>query len=110
MRRYRTRDSGQASLELVGLIPLLLICLSFALQAGAVMWATSSTAEAARASARAYSLGQDPRVAAEGSLPGKLDVERLEYIGPGHGVRLTVEVPRISPLPTFKVKRQAVLP
>jgi hypothetical protein len=106
----RRSERGQASLELVGLIPFLLLAGSFALQAGAVLWAASSTGEAARSSARAFSLGLDPRAAAEGSLPGGLRLTGLTYIGPGHGVRLTVEVPRVSLLPTFTVHREAVLP
>jgi hypothetical protein len=106
----RRSERGQAALELVGLLPLLLLFGSFALQAGAAMWTASSVSEAARSSARAYSLGGDPVAAAGASLPGGLRVKALSYVGPGHGVRLSADVPRVSLLPTFTVTRQVVLP
>ena len=105
------RDRGAASLELVGLLPLLLVFGSYAFQAGVAMWTASSTAEAARTAARAASLGDDPTSAAAASLPGALEVDRLEsFAGPAHGVRLYVDVPRVSLIPQFEVVRSAVLP
>lgn len=101
---------GSASLELVALLPLLFAVALLALQGGAVVWVMSSTSEAARAAARAASLGQDPRVAAEQSLPGGLTLVGFQTVGPGHGVRLDVRVPRVSPLPEYTVTRWAVMP
>jgi hypothetical protein len=104
------RDQGQASLELVGLLPVLIAAGLLALQAGAAMWTLSSTGEATREAARAYSLGRDPRAAAEASLPGSLHVSQLSTFGPGHGVRLTVEIPRVGPVPQLRVTREVVMP
>jgi TadE-like protein len=104
------RERGQASIELVALLPVLVLGGSFALQAGAAMWAASSTTEATREAARAFSLGRDPRAAAEASLPGGLHVSDLSTFGPGHGVRLTVVIPRVAPMPHLRVTRQVVMP
>jgi hypothetical protein len=108
--RSDRRDQGQASLEVAALIPVIFLGASLALQAGAAMWAMSSVDEATRQAARASSLGYDPRTAAENALPGALNVTQLSTFGPGHGVRLTVDVPRVSPLPQFKITRQVEMP
>jgi hypothetical protein len=111
VRRLRPgRDRGSASLELVGLLPVVLLLGLLALQAGVAMWTMTSTAEAAREAARASSLGADPYAAAEGSLPAALHVKSLHSAGAGHGIRLTVDVPRIFLLPRFEVSREAILP
>jgi hypothetical protein len=103
-------ERGQASLELVAMLPLLIFGGLLVLQMGVAMWAVSSTNEAARQAARAYSLGADPAGAAEGSLPGGLDVEGLVASGPGHRVELTVAIPRLLPLPLPAVTRVVVMP
>jgi hypothetical protein len=63
------RDDGQASIELVALLPLLLataLLLFQLLLIGASAWLAST---AARDAARASALGTDPRAAASSSLP-----------------------------------------
>ena len=107
----RRRDPGSASLELLALVPIALTVALLTLQAGAAAYTAISAQEAARTAARAASLDQDPAAAARAALPGTLRLVSLTTIGPtGHGVRLVVEVPDISPLRTFQVTRQAVLP
>src|SRR3954469_2995310 len=65
-------ERGQASVELVALLPLL-VALGFAVWqaavAGQAMWLAGS---AARAAARAEALGDDPAPAARGVLPPRL--------------------------------------
>jgi hypothetical protein len=114
-------DRGVASIEVIALYPLLVLLGTFALQAGAAVWTVTLTTDAARTAARAASLDQDPAAAAEGALPGALDVAAVRSFDPGvdggvgqsapaHGVSVTVRVPRVSPLPQFTVTRQAVMP
>ena len=110
MRKLRAKDRGQASLELVAMLPLLIFGGLLILQMGVAMWAVSSTNEAARQAARAFSLGADPMAAAEDSLPGKLDVADLVSSGPGHTVELTVEIPTLLPLDLPDVTRTVVMP
>ena len=94
---------GTASIEVVALIPLLILVATFALQLGVAGWTASQTQEAARQSARAQTLGQDPRAAAERALPGALVIHRIS--AGGDTVTLEVRVPRVSLLPTFTLSR-----
>lgn len=86
---------GQASIELVGVLPVVLVV-------GAIVWqlalaghAAWLTANAARAGARADVVGRDARAAARSALPRSLErgleVDRLG----GGGVRVSVRVPLI---------------
>jgi hypothetical protein len=67
------REDGQASVELVALLPLALLLIAGAWQlalAGHAAWAANG---AARAAARAAAVGADPRAAARAKLPGTLE-------------------------------------
>jgi hypothetical protein len=86
-------QSGQASVELVAMVP-------FVLLVGAVVWQLTLaghtawlTANAARAAARADTVGRDVSAAARSALPRSmedgLEVKRLD----GGGVRVSVRVP-----------------
>lgn len=86
-------ESGQASIELVAMMPVILLVGAVAWQlalAGHTAWLT---AHAARAAARAEAVGERPAMAARSALPGSLEddieVERLK----GGGVRVSVRVP-----------------
>ncbi len=76
-------DSGQAAVEFVALLPVLALCaLAFA-QAAVAGWTAWSAAGAARVSARAEALGENPTAAARRVLPAML----------GRGARVTVGRP-----------------
>jgi hypothetical protein len=86
-------QSGQASVELVAMVPMILLVGAVAWQlalAGHTAWLT---AHAARAAARADAVGGRPENAARSALPRSLEdgleVERLA----GGGVRVSVKVP-----------------
>lgn len=86
---------GQASVELVALLPLvgLLAALLWqALLAGETVWLSGG---AARAAARAVALGADPVVAARGVLPSRLERGlRVRREGDG-SVALVLRVPAV---------------
>ena len=91
----RLRDSsGQASVEFVALLPLVVVL-------GTVLWqmvvagqAAWSSAGAARAAARAHAVGGDPVAAARGALPDALrGGVRVRAVG--EGGRVAVAVPLI---------------
>jgi hypothetical protein len=93
---FRAHD-GQATVELLGIVPALLA-------AGLVVWqlilvghAAWLSAHAARAAARAELVGQDPLVAARSAVPARLSrgVE-LERAGAG-ATRVLVPVPIVHP-------------
>jgi TadE-like protein len=88
-------ERGQATVEFVALIPLLVL-LGFVLWqaavAGQAVWLAGS---AARAAARAEALGDDPAPAARDVLPPRLEdglrVEKRD----GGGVTVTLRIPSV---------------
>jgi hypothetical protein len=94
--RRTARERGQATVELVALLPLVAVLAASLWQAsiaGQAVWLAGS---AARAAARASAIGADPRAAARGALPGRLErglvVTRLRG---GGGVRVAIAIPAI---------------
>ena len=86
-------ESGQASVETVGVVPLVLLAAAVAWQlvlAGNTLWLS---ANAARAAARADLVGRSAERAARSALPRSLErglsVSRLER----GGVRVSVRLP-----------------
>ena len=89
-------QDGQASVELVALLPLVVLVgalLWQAVVAGQTLWLAGA---AARAAARAAAVGGDAEAAARGALPGRL--ERGLRVRPDTddaGVRVAVRIPSI---------------
>jgi hypothetical protein len=87
---------GQAAVELVTLLPLVLVLLAGATQvvlAGHAWWAASA---AARAAARAHAVGSPALPAAQRSLPASLD-DRVEVERAGDGVAVRLRIPAVLP-------------
>jgi pilus assembly protein CpaE len=86
-------ECGQASVELVAAVPLVLLVGLLAWQLVLAGHALTLCANAARVAARAEAVGRDPRAAARSALPGGmergLEVERRR----GGGVRVSVRAP-----------------
>ncbi len=115
MRRpgAKAGERGSATLEFVAMFPLLFMVALCALQVGIVGWATTSTTDAARAAARAASLGQDPNTAAQTSLPGGLHAQSVSggRHGNGYTYTVTVKIPDLLPyLDTGTVSRTISMP
>jgi len=93
-RRLRLREAaGQATVELVALLPLvgLLAALLWqALLAGETVWLSGG---AARAAARAVAVGSDPLAAARAVLPARLERGLRIRREPGGAVLLDLRVP-----------------
>lgn len=95
-RWRRPRPSaGQASLELVALLPALALCVVLSVQAVAAGWALWTAGNAARAGARAEHVGADGEAAARRALPGRL--RQGMQVRTGDGVRVRVPVPVTIP-------------
>jgi|SRR4051794_36789941 pilus assembly protein CpaE len=86
---------GQATVELVGVLPLVVVlgvALWQAAVAGQALWMAGA---AARSAARAAALGEDPAPAARAVLPPRLeDGLRVRTAGDG-GVRVTLRIPAV---------------
>jgi hypothetical protein len=91
--RRLAREGGQASVELVAVMPLVLLAGAVAWQlalAGDAVWLC---AHAARAAARADAVGRSPEAAARRALPRSLaDGVRVRRLRDG-GVRASLRVP-----------------
>jgi hypothetical protein len=106
--RFRD-DSGQASVELVAALPVVLLLGAIAWQLALVGHAAWLTANAARVAARAQAVGRDTEAAARSALPRSLERGlEVEERG-GDGVRVRVAIPLILPGPTVRVAASASL-
>ena len=88
-------DHGQAALELVVVVPLLLILLAALAQLAVAGYALWTAGDAARAGARAAEVGGDAEAAALSALPGWL--ERRAQVDPAGPVEVTVDAPAVLP-------------
>jgi len=86
-------DSGQASVEMVAVLPLILLVGAVCWQCALAGHAAWLSAHAARAGARADAVGADVGAAARSALPAALERGlRVERLREG-GVRVEVQVP-----------------
>ncbi|MDX6666217.1 MAG: hypothetical protein QOG68_2423 [Solirubrobacteraceae bacterium] len=91
----RARDAtGQASVELIAILPLVALVVAVLWQAVLAGQAVWSSAGAARAAARAQAVGGDPLRAARLAVPGALRAGvRVRAVG--DGVRVGVAIPLV---------------
>jgi len=100
VRRRAGGEAGQATVELVALLPLLVVVLAGAWQAvlaGQAAWAAGA---AARAAARAHAVGTDPMRAARTHLPGPLERGLRVTAGSDGDVEVRVRIPSLPGLPS----------
>jgi hypothetical protein len=88
-------ERGQASAELVAVVPLLVLVVAAAAQLAAAGWALWSAGNAARAGARAAHVGGDAERVAREALPRPLR-EKAE-ISDDDEVRVEVRTPGLVP-------------
>jgi hypothetical protein len=101
-------DRGQASAELVAVVPLLVLAVVAAAQFAAAGWALWSAGNAARAGARAAHVGDDAERVARHALPGPLR-ERAE-ITDDDELRVEVRAPGLVPgIPAVRVSAASSL-
>jgi hypothetical protein len=90
------RERGQASVELVALLPLMAVLAALlwqAVVAGQAVWLAGS---AARAAARASAIGADAPAAARRVLPDRLERGLVVRPAPsGGGVRVAIRIPTV---------------
>lgn len=101
-------ERGQAAVELVAVLPLLLAVVLAVAQLALAGYGLWSAADAARAGARAAHVGGDAERAVVSALPGWLeDGARIETSGP---VRVSLAAPALVPgLPEIRVRAAAGL-
>jgi len=101
-------ELGQASAELVAVIPALLLAVLVAAQLGLVGWALWSAGSAARAGARAAHVGGDAEAAARSALPTFL--RQGARVSDEDEVEVRVRVPTLVPgAPRIPLEASAAL-
>lgn len=102
------REGGTASVELIAAIPFLLLAVLVAAQIGLAGQALWSAAIAARAGARAATVGGDAAIAARRALP--LSMRAGAEVDDSDAVSVRVAVPHLLPgMPRVMVGAQAGL-
>jgi hypothetical protein len=94
------REPGQASVELLAVLPALVVCVVIAASALPAGWALWNAANAARAGARADHVGGDAEKVARRALPGGF--RRGGGVSAGAVVKVEVKAPSLAggePLP-----------
>jgi pilus assembly protein CpaE len=112
LRRAARATAGQTTIEMLALLPIVLVVILGLLQLVAVGYTWMETSHAARAGARAWAV-DDSRDwwtgAAKDELPkswrSKTDVEELK----DGGVRVTVQVPSVLPIPNDLRRRLKIV-
>jgi hypothetical protein len=90
----RRCEKGQASVELVAVLPVLALLAALAIQLAIVGWGLWTSANAARAGARAEHVGGDPRAAARSAVPRVL---RRGFEVSGAPLEVSLRVPSLLP-------------
>ncbi|MBP2584428.1 Flp pilus assembly protein TadG [Streptomyces sp. PvR006] len=101
-QRTRLRDRGQAAIEYLGFLPVLLIVGLAGLQLGIAAYAAQQAGTAARAAARAESSdaedGPDAQTAADAAVSGWIDPAASTSLGGDEvTVTVTVRIPSVVP-------------
>jgi hypothetical protein len=103
-------DSGQASVELIAVLPLVALVVAVLWQAVLAGQAVWSSAGAARAAARAQAVGGDALAAARSAVPGSLR-GGVRVKPAGDGVLVGVRVPLVlSGMSLMTIDSRARLP
>lgn len=99
---------GQASAELVAIVPLILFGALALVQVALAAWALLGAGEAARAAARAEHVGADAQRAAAEALPFGLDSPEVK--SDGSAVTVALDAPAVVPgVPAIPVEASASL-
>ena len=88
---------GQASVELVALLPFLALVVAALGQVALLAHASWAASQAATAAARAHAVGNDPVLAARHALPGHLEHGLRVDAGDGGEVRVRLRGPSLVP-------------
>jgi hypothetical protein len=93
-------ERGQATVEMVALLPALALALAAAWQAALAGHAAWAATAAARAAARAHAVGADPGRAARSHLPGSLERGLRVTPDTAGDVEVSVRIPSLPGLPS----------
>jgi hypothetical protein len=93
--RAAAEQRGQASAELVAIVPLVLLVAAIGWQLALAGWSAWACANAARVAARAEAVGEDEEQAARSAVPDLLERGLRVERGAGGAVRVELRVPLV---------------
>jgi hypothetical protein len=94
-------EAGQATVELVALLPLMVALLAALWQVALVGYTECAASAAARAAARADAVGSDPARAARAHLARSLERGLSVHSLDGGAVRVAVRIPTLPGVPSL---------
>jgi pilus assembly protein CpaE len=110
-RAARAAQAGQTTIEMLAMLPIIIVCVLGLLQLVIVGYTYMETSHAARAGARAWAVDDSPdwyTQAAKQELPQDWRRDaKVDAIG--NGVRVTVQVPSVLPIPDSLKKKLKVV-
>jgi pilus assembly protein CpaE len=115
LRRAAKATAGQTTVEMLGLLPIVLVCILGLVQLVAVGYTFMETSHAAQAGARAWAVDDDKdwwTRAAKDQLPKDWrDDAKVEALKgkDGDGVRVTVQVPSVLPVPASVARKLQIV-
>jgi Flp pilus assembly protein TadG len=112
MRRFRSDQRGQSSIELMGVLPLLILVVLAVWQLALTTWAINQASNAARTVSRVSARGGDLKKTARNAVSPPLR-KGLEYTVRGEKATVKVRIPIVIPgLSTERIvaSRSAELP
>jgi hypothetical protein len=101
LRAHARGERGQATVELIALLPCLAALLAAVWQLALFGYAEWAASAAARAAARAHAVGDDPGDAARRIVPGSLRRGLRVSAGVGGDVSVALRVPRLPGVPSL---------
>lgn len=110
-RRHGRDERGTSTLEVVGVVPLVVVVIMLLAQVALSLYAVTTAQTAVRQAARAESQGSGSASSViDDSVPGWLGVSDVQVFGPGHGVRARFDVPDLVPVFDLSFTRESVMP
>jgi hypothetical protein len=100
-RAHARGERGQATVELIALLPCLAALLAAVWQLALFGYAEWAASAAARAAARAHAVGDDPGEAARRHVPGSLRRGLRVSAGVGGDVSVALRVPCLPGVPSL---------
>lgn len=101
LRAHARGERGQATVELIALLPCLAALLAAVWQLALFGYAEWAASAAARAAARAHAVGDDPGEAARRHVPGSLRRGLRVSAGVGGDVSVALRVPCLPGVPSL---------
>ena len=101
MRAHARGERGQATVELIALLPCLAALLAAVWQLALFGYSEWAASAAARAAARAHAVGDDPGEAARRHVPGSLRRGLRVSAGVGGDVSVALRVPCLPGVPSL---------